>query len=673
MPGNREPFEPLEQRLVYAAIIANDGGGVELATAEVTLLAEEWSAAAWASDTSAARDRFGLYGYGQTVAIIDSGIAYDHPALGGGLGTDYRVVGGWDFAENDANPYDDGPLGFHGTHVAGIVGSSDNTYTGVAPGADLVALRVFDDQGAGETEWIASALWWVHEHRMDFEYPITTVNLSLGLDDVDTQLAASIESALQTLERDGIFIAVSAGNDFDGSTQLKDPANSAYVVPVASVGDDGLLSDFTQRNSRILAAPGEMITSTVPDYLYSFDGVTDDFAAASGTSMAAPHVAGASVLLREVFENLGTLPTTQTALYHHLLQTADTIEDVETQLSYRRVNLSAALEAAVGPDEAGADASSAADLGRLSHELSLEGVIQERSDVDTFTFVAAATGTLQLDATWSALVGRSHRDARRRRRGGHQPVPRLRGSAIYALLRSRPIRGTLRSGILRLEQTNTMPIAAAPTSRENETNYVWTAEQAGWYEFQIELDEPSASEHVRIYAANDELIYASSQIFTAHTAQLFVETGAQIRIALSGCSPHATFSAVNLNLISSGNGGSGGSQSAELEPGGFEGLAAVIFTSPDQVHQLAWATQREIAIEDLGPTLVADSAMAETIEQPWLTAIVASTPTGTPRGTVCRSSAEGEEYENGAVPHTEHADELFASPDPTITSNLLRD
>lgn len=155
MPGNREPFEPLEQRLVYAAIIANDGGGVELAAAEVTLLSEEWSAAAWASDTSAARDRFGLYGYGQTVAIIDSGIAYDHPALGGGLGTDYRVVGGWDFAENDANPYDDGPLGFHGTHVAGIVGSSDNTYTGVAPGSDLVALRVFDDQGAGETEWIA--------------------------------------------------------------------------------------------------------------------------------------------------------------------------------------------------------------------------------------------------------------------------------------------------------------------------------------------------------------------------------------------------------------------------------------------------------------------------------------------------------------------------------------
>ena len=60
--------------------------------------------------------------------MIDSGIAWDHVALSGGLGTGYRVVGGWDFAENDADPYDDGPSGFHGTHVAGIIGSSNSTY-----------------------------------------------------------------------------------------------------------------------------------------------------------------------------------------------------------------------------------------------------------------------------------------------------------------------------------------------------------------------------------------------------------------------------------------------------------------------------------------------------------------------------------------------------------------
>ncbi len=80
-----------------------------------------------------AHNELGLTGLGQTVAIIDSGIAYDHYALGGGWGANYRVVGGWDFAENDANPYDDAPGGFHGTHVAGIVGSDDTEFTGVAP------------------------------------------------------------------------------------------------------------------------------------------------------------------------------------------------------------------------------------------------------------------------------------------------------------------------------------------------------------------------------------------------------------------------------------------------------------------------------------------------------------------------------------------------------------
>src|SRR5438105_11244333 len=73
------------------------------------------------NDLAAARSQYGLFGDGQTVAVIDSGIAYDQTALGGGLGSSYKVVGGWDFAENDANPYDDAPAGFHGTHVSGIV------------------------------------------------------------------------------------------------------------------------------------------------------------------------------------------------------------------------------------------------------------------------------------------------------------------------------------------------------------------------------------------------------------------------------------------------------------------------------------------------------------------------------------------------------------------------
>ncbi len=166
---------------------------------------------------STVRTDFGFTGIGQTVAVIDSGIAYDHIALGGGFGGSYRVVGGWDFTdENDANPYDDGPSGSHGTHVSGIIGADTGAHTGVAPGVDLVGLRVFDDSGAGWFSWVENALQWVHTNRNNFENPITAVNLSLGTSwNSDTIPGwTTLEDEFAQLEADGIFIAVSAGNSF---------------------------------------------------------------------------------------------------------------------------------------------------------------------------------------------------------------------------------------------------------------------------------------------------------------------------------------------------------------------------------------------------------------------------------------------------------------------------
>ena len=118
---------------------------------------------------------YGFTGRGQTVAVIDSGIAYNHFALGGGVGANYRVVGGWDFTEeNDWNMFDDGPSGGHGTHVAGIIGGSAAPHTGVATGVDFVGLRVFNDAGAGYFSWVENALKWVIQNRNSFANPITT-------------------------------------------------------------------------------------------------------------------------------------------------------------------------------------------------------------------------------------------------------------------------------------------------------------------------------------------------------------------------------------------------------------------------------------------------------------------------------------------------------------------
>ena len=293
-------------------------------------------------------ESYGLDGTGQTIAIIDTGIAFDHIALGGGFGEGFQVVGGYDFAEMDDNPYDDGSTGFHGTHVAGIVGSNDLRYRGVAPGADLVALRVFDDAGNTELDWIEQSLQWVHDNLNTFENPITTVNLSLGTSPNDTFLEV-LNDELQQLEEAGVFISVAAGNSFDeaGAGELAYPASSEFVVPVASHDGNGNLSDFSQRASHVLTAPGERITSTVPDHLF-FGSRTDSFLGTSGTSQAAPYVAAASALLRQANEIAGVADIDQDLLYDQFISTADSIYDSATQQSYFQINLGAALDSVLG-------------------------------------------------------------------------------------------------------------------------------------------------------------------------------------------------------------------------------------------------------------------------------------------------------------------------------------
>jgi hypothetical protein len=351
------PFEEFEERLALSAqsLTALFGSAhdrlqqPDVSYAEVSTLANAGSA--W-SDASYVRCNYGLNGAGQTVAIIDSGIAYDHPALGGGFGAGNRVVGGWDFAENDANPYDDAPKGFHGTHVAGIVGADSTTYPGLASGVDLVAIRVFDDNGNGQFLWIEQALQWVVQHRNDFENPITTVNLSIGMnwnsDSVPSW--ANLEEELAALKNAGVVITVSAGNSFGSynAPGVSYPAASPYVIAAASVDANGNLSSFSQRNQKVLAAPGQSIVSTVPDSLYSHDGVTNDYASATGTSTAAPYVAGASVLVRQAMQQAGYTTINQDTIYNVLRSTADSVYDSVTKTSYARINLRRAIDTIAG-------------------------------------------------------------------------------------------------------------------------------------------------------------------------------------------------------------------------------------------------------------------------------------------------------------------------------------
>lgn len=241
-----------------------------------------------------ARAQLGATGAGVTVAIIDSGVDYLHPALGGGFGAGFKVIGGYDFIDEDADPMDGNG---HGTHVAGIVAGDDGaSFLGVAPEARLRAYRVLNDAGSGETSGVIAAI----EHAVDPDGDPATddgadvINLSLGGDGhPDDPAAQAVDNA--TLA--GVVCVVAAGND-GRSYAIGSPGVARSAITVGASDNADILAFFSSRgptsigfeNKPDVVAPGVQIMSTV------LSGAYDAY---SGTSMATPHVAGAVALLLE--------------------------------------------------------------------------------------------------------------------------------------------------------------------------------------------------------------------------------------------------------------------------------------------------------------------------------------------------------------------------------------
>jgi hypothetical protein len=145
----------------------------------------------------------------------------------------------------------------------------------------------------------------------------------------------------------------------------------------------------------VLVAPGESIRSTAPDHLFT-GGVSGQFLGASGTSMAAPYVAGASALLREAYDFIGQRNVNQTQLYQTFVASADQVYDLVTSAWYNRINLDRAISSVIR-DLEGSDWSNSLNLGLLQTNTSFNGTIGRTDDLDTFRFTAAQTGTLTLD------------------------------------------------------------------------------------------------------------------------------------------------------------------------------------------------------------------------------------------------------------------------------------
>ncbi len=139
---------------------------------------------------------------------------------------------------------------------------------------------------------------WIHNNYKNFENPISIVNLSLGVDfNTSSPPAGSIlEDELLALRNDGILVIASAGNSFAKyvSQGLAYPASSPLVLPVASVDANGQMSNFSQRDDGVIAAPGRQINTTVPDFMMEL----------TGNTMIIHHSAGPASLRRMLLEQV---------------------------------------------------------------------------------------------------------------------------------------------------------------------------------------------------------------------------------------------------------------------------------------------------------------------------------------------------------------------------------
>ena len=130
--------------------------------------------------------------------------------------------------------------------------------------------------------------------------------------------------------------------------------------------------------------------------MYGVDGVANDFGTASGTSMAAPYVAGTAALVREAMQFVGIQNITQDTIYNHLRNTADTLFDSVTNASYARINVQCAIDSLMPTDDYGSTLDVAQNLGSVSGERTISGAVARLTDSDYFTFTAGASGTMHL-------------------------------------------------------------------------------------------------------------------------------------------------------------------------------------------------------------------------------------------------------------------------------------
>jgi hypothetical protein len=222
-------------------------------------------------------------GIGKTAWIIDTGIEFDHPDLTVDQTRSKSFINGVTSADDENG---------HGTHVAGIIGAKNNEFgvLGVASGTTLISLRVLDKDGEGTLSAIIQALGYVNANAKAGD----VVNLSLGEDSVSSIL----DQQVQNTAARGIYVSIAAGNDKAPARNYSPGrANGTNIFTVSAIDSIDNFAGFSNFGNDVVdyAAPGVRILSTYLNGKYAY---------MSGTSMAAPHMAGLLLLKgRNIFSS----------------------------------------------------------------------------------------------------------------------------------------------------------------------------------------------------------------------------------------------------------------------------------------------------------------------------------------------------------------------------------
>lgn len=333
--------------------IDNPGGLVSLHTVRASSFASNKMTEVAGLDAFLADGRFsGITGKGQTIAIIDSSFDLDHPAFGpdaNGDGVADRIVYHADFTpeRNGANTVETAK-DKHGTHVASIAAGQLSEARGIAPGANLILLQGLKEENGGSNGDLQQALQWVVKNAAF--YNIVAVNNSWGGDsNLDVESKTFFGDELSALIQLGVVPTVAAGNSYEEYQALGvgSPADDAFALGVSSSnGSVKVLSEFSQRSEKLsdIVAPGSNVLGASAG-----GGVIT----LSGTSMAAPVVAGSVALAQELAQSTLGRRLTVAEFYQVMQSSASRFTDGEiatdavknTGANFRHLDIKAMGEA----------------------------------------------------------------------------------------------------------------------------------------------------------------------------------------------------------------------------------------------------------------------------------------------------------------------------------------